>query len=60
MINTVYIYFLHKGNNIPFYVGKTKDIKVRRTNHRNKKNDQNIELEVLDEVEDLNKNKTDE
>ena len=52
MINTVYIYFLHKGNNIPFYVGKTKDIKVRQTNHRNKKNDQSIKLEVLDEVQE--------
>jgi len=50
MINTIHIYFLHNGDNIPFYVGKTNNVRTRQTNHRGKKKNQNIKLEILDEV----------
>jgi len=29
-----FIYYLHKGDNIPFYVGKTKNLKNRISGHR--------------------------
>jgi hypothetical protein len=50
MINTIYIYFLHVGNEVPFYVGKTNNPRTRQTNHKRKKNNRNIKLEILDEV----------
>jgi hypothetical protein len=43
------IYYLHRGDNIPFYIGKTiseKDIKYQHKNKLGK----NIILEVIDEV----------
>jgi len=52
MIHTVYIYFLHIGDGVPFYIGKTKDPKTRQRNHKRKKNNKNIKLEVLDEIEE--------
>jgi hypothetical protein len=30
MINTTYIYFLHKGDNIPFYIGKSVNPDLRK------------------------------
>lgn len=44
------IYYLHKGDNIPFYIGKTKDTKIRLANHRQKYED--AELKVISEVID--------
>lgn len=47
------IYYLHKGDNIPFYVGKTKNSpKKREREHKNKLQNKNIILEILDEVPD--------
>jgi hypothetical protein len=43
------IYYLHYGNNIPFYVGKTTRIQGRIGAHRSKFG-KNIILEVIDEV----------
>jgi hypothetical protein len=46
-----FIYYLHTGNNIPLYIGKTVDLKQRTYNHR-RNIDKNAILEVLDLVED--------
>jgi hypothetical protein len=47
------IYYLHRGNQIPFYVGKTKNISKKRENaHKTRLNDESIVLEVIDEVDD--------
>lgn len=43
------IYYLHYGNNVPFYVGKTTRIQGRIGAHRSKFG-KNIILEVIDEV----------
>lgn len=43
MYSTTFIYYLHNGDNIPYYVGKTVTPKLR---YRNKK----IILEVVDEI----------
>jgi hypothetical protein len=44
-----YIYYLHKGNNIPFYVGKTNNPISRKNKHKLKYG-HNIELEILEET----------
>lgn len=49
------IYYLHRGDNIPFYVGYTKSFKTRKNNHRQKYGI-DIEMEEIDEC--LNKDKT--
>lgn len=49
MINTTYIYFIHKGDNIPCYIGKTVNPQDRLKNHK-AKNKQYLYLEILDEV----------
>jgi len=43
------IYYLHKGNNIPFYIGKTISERNRKYNHKNKFGKNTI-LEIIDEV----------
>jgi predicted GIY-YIG superfamily endonuclease len=48
----IYIYYLHKGDDIPFYVGKTKDKKSRLYHHKNKFKNKNVVLEIIDEVFD--------
>jgi hypothetical protein len=45
------IYYLHKGDKIPFYVGKTKNLKNRLNTHKSVFG-KNIFIEFLDEVED--------
>jgi hypothetical protein len=35
-MSIIQIYYLHKGDNKPFYVGKTKNIKIRILDHKNK------------------------
>jgi hypothetical protein len=48
------IYYLHRGNDVPFYVGKTKNSpKKREREHRNKLKDKNIILETIDETPSL-------
>jgi hypothetical protein len=45
------IYYLHKGDNIPFYIGKTKNSpKKREREHRNRMNNKSIYLEIIDKV----------
>jgi group I intron endonuclease len=48
------IYYLHKGDNIPFYIGYTKNIKTRRNSHR-QKHGNTTEMEEIDEC--LNEDK---
>ena len=51
MINTTYIYFLHKGDNIPFYIGKTlTPLETRLKHHKWKFKNTNIQISLLDEV----------
>jgi hypothetical protein len=45
-----FIYYLHKGNNIPFYVGKSNNPKRQRLHRHKKKFGENIFIEVLDNV----------
>jgi hypothetical protein len=48
--NMTYIYLLEK-NNIPFYIGKTKNITIRKNSHK-KKYGKKIEFIILDECSD--------
>lgn len=51
MINTTYIYFLHKGDNIPFYIGKSVNPDLRKAEHRwKKKGGIKPEFVIIDEV----------
>ena len=54
--NITYIYFLHRGNEIPFYVGKTtlKNRSQRITDHKVRFGS-NIYFEILEEIESLDK-----
>ena len=45
------IYYLHKGDKIPFYIGKTRNLKSRLNTHKSVFG-KNIFIEFLDEVED--------
>jgi hypothetical protein len=50
VIHITYIYFLHKGDNIPFYIGKSNNPFKHRL-HRHKKHfGDNTQLEILDSV----------
>jgi hypothetical protein len=49
MKNKHYIYYLHKGDDIPFYIGKTNNPTNRKNGHKCKLK-QNIELVVIDEA----------
>jgi hypothetical protein len=47
------IYYLHKGDKVPFYVGKTKNNpKKREKDHQTKLGDSSIILEIIDSVDD--------
>lgn len=47
------IYYLHNGDKIPFYIGKTINLpKKREKQHQKRLNDTSIVLEVLNEVDD--------
>ena len=48
-INQVSIYYLHKGDGIPFYIGKTICPKTRFSQHKFK-HGFDIILEIIDEV----------
>jgi hypothetical protein len=49
MDKIIYIYFLHKNDNTPFYIGKTNNIKKRKLNHKQHFGF-NICLEVIDKI----------
>jgi hypothetical protein len=46
-----YIYFLHNGDNIPFYVGKSNNPMKFRWNRHRKTYGENTYLEIIDEVD---------
>jgi hypothetical protein len=47
------IYYLHRGDKVPFYVGKTKNQPNKREkSHQKRLNDYSIILEIIDHVED--------
>ena len=48
------IYYIHYGNNIPIYVGKSNRIQGRISNHR-KRFGSDIIIEILDDPEVKNK-----
>jgi group I intron endonuclease len=48
MKEITYIYYLHTGNNIPFYIGKSISPKGRISEH--KRNFGNVILEVIDQI----------
>jgi hypothetical protein len=47
-MDIIFIYYLHKGDNIPFYIGKTRNLSKRLREHKNKKGE--CFIEVLEEV----------
>lgn len=50
-INMTKIYYLHGGDNIPTYIGKTiLSPKKRLHQHRSKKSQSHLQIEVIDEV----------
>ena len=49
-MNTIYyIYYLHKGDNVPFYIGKTNNPTTRKNKHKTKYGPF-TKLEVLEET----------
>jgi hypothetical protein len=47
------IYYLHKGDKVPFYIGKTKNNPLKRKKeHQKRLKDDLIFLEILDKVDD--------
>lgn len=48
----VRIYFLHKGDNIPFYVGETSQPLTYRLSHHKRKLGFKLYIELIEEVED--------
>jgi hypothetical protein len=46
----IIIYYLHKGDNIPFYIGKTKNKSLHRNYQHKYTYGDNTVLEILDEV----------
>ncbi len=47
-----FIYYLHRGDNIPCYIGKTKNkLQDRVVAHRRTKNEPLYEIEMIDKVE---------
>jgi hypothetical protein len=51
---TTYIYYLHKGDNIPFYVGKSINVKLHRSYQHKKRFGKDTIIEILDEVDTKN------
>jgi hypothetical protein len=46
-----YIYYLHKGDNVPFYIGKSINPKLRKAEHKyKKKGNVRPEFVIIDEV----------
>ena len=47
-----FIYYLHRGDNIPCYIGRTKNkLQDRVVSHRRVKNEPLYEIEIIDKVE---------
>jgi hypothetical protein len=44
------IYYLHKGDNVPFYIGKTKNKKLHRSYQHKRLYGKDTLLEVIDEI----------
>jgi hypothetical protein len=53
-IEIIKIYYLHRGDNIPFYVGKTKDSLKKRVYGHIKKYGKGVQIEELDLICDDN------
>jgi len=51
-MDVIFIYYLHRGDGIPFYIGKTKDLKTRLREHKNTKG--KCFIEVLEKVSNNN------
>jgi hypothetical protein len=49
MINITHIYFIHKGDSIPCYVGKTTNLHSRLAGHKNTK-PQYTHIELIDSI----------
>lgn len=45
-----YIYLLHNGDNIPFYIGKSINVRLHRSYQHKKTFGKNTVLEIIDEV----------
>jgi len=54
MSNIIKIYYLHKGNNIPFYVGETSQSLNARLNNHKRRLGKEIQIELIEEVENEN------
>jgi len=52
-MRNVKIYYLHRGDNIPFYIGKTNNLEDRLKSHKKKYG--GIEIKVIREVKDWKK-----
>jgi hypothetical protein len=52
-MENIFIYYLHHGDNQPFYIGKTKSLKTRLSSHKRKfgKNIQICELTIVKQNE---------
>jgi hypothetical protein len=49
---SIFIYYLHKGDNIPFYIGKSKNPNFRKAEHRYKnKGGIKPEMFILEEID---------
>lgn len=49
IVNKINIYYLHKGDNIPFYIGKTIHPILREQQHKGEKGS-NIHMEIINSV----------
>ena len=48
-----FIYYLHRGDNIPFYIGKARNPVRRKHKHRLDLKDQTVDLAIFDSCEDI-------
>lgn len=50
MKKITHIYYLHRGDNIPFYIGKSNTPKKQRLYRHKKKFGEDIQIEILDSI----------
>lgn len=55
MENKIKIYYLHRGNNLPFYVGKTIKPHIRLSDHKRVFKDENIKMVIIEKISSLDK-----
>lgn len=48
--DTTYIYYLHKGDDIPFYIGKSVNVKLHRSYQHKKRFGKDTIIEIIDNV----------